>query len=153
MSFLALGGMSFQALGGISQRARMAYRDAVRSVTPTERPQRRLPAWAVAEGPFGIGLFDAGIVALVIAANEINVITGSGPGAVPLDLRAYLFGALLAMPILFRHRWPFQVMLACAALIFLSRWARWSAAAGPWRPRLPPGSGWPRRNARPRRAG
>jgi signal transduction histidine kinase len=86
MSFQALGGMSFQALGGISQRARMAYRDAVRSVTPTERPQRRLPAWAVAEGPFGIRLFDAGIVALVIAASEINVITGSGPGAVPLPL-------------------------------------------------------------------
>ena len=100
----------------------MAYRDAVRSVTsadgPRDDPPRRLPAWAVAEGPFGIRLFDAGIVALVIAATEINVITGSGPGAVPLDLRAYLFGALLAAPILFRHRWPFQVMLACAALIF-----------------------------------
>ena len=97
----------------------MAYRDAVRSVTPTERPQRRLPAWAVAEGPFGIRLFDVGVVALVIAATELDVITGSGPGAVALDLRAYLFGALLAVPILFRHRWPFQVMLACAALIFL----------------------------------
>ena len=96
----------------------MAYRDAVRSVTPADRPQRRLPAWAVAEGPFGVRLFDVGIVALVIAAIEINVITGSGPGAVPLDLRAYLLGALLAVPILFRHRWPFQVMLACAALIF-----------------------------------
>ena len=36
----------------------------------------------------------------------------------PLNLRAYLLGALLAVPILFRHRWPFQVMLACAALIF-----------------------------------
>ena len=100
----------------------MAYRDAVRSATTAEGPQngtsRRLPAWAVAEGPFGIRLFDVGIVALVIAATEINVITGSGPGAVPLDLRAYLLGALLAAPILFRHRWPFQVMLACAALIF-----------------------------------
>ena len=96
----------------------MAYRDAVRSVTRADRPRRRLPAWAVAEGPFGVRLFDVGIVALVIAAIEINVITGSGPGAVPLDLRAYLLGALLAVPILFRHRWPFQVMLACAALIF-----------------------------------
>jgi hypothetical protein len=72
----------------------------------------------VTEGPFGVRLFDVGIVALVIAAIEINVITGSGPGAVPLNLRAYLLGALLAAPILFRHRWPFQVMLACAALIF-----------------------------------
>jgi signal transduction histidine kinase len=96
----------------------MAYRDAVSSVTPTDGPQRRVPGWAVAEGPFGIRLFDVGIVALVIAAIELDVITGSGPGAVRLDLRAYLFGALLAAPILFRHRWPFQVMLACAALIF-----------------------------------
>jgi signal transduction histidine kinase len=96
----------------------MAYRDAVRSVTPADRPRRRLPAWAVAEGPFGVRLLDVGIVALVIVAIEINVITGSGPGAVPLDLRAYLLGALLAAPILFRHRWPFQVMLACATLIF-----------------------------------
>jgi hypothetical protein len=92
----------------------MTYRDAVRSVTRADRPQRRLPAWAVAEGPFAVRPFDIGIVALVIAAIEINVITGSGPGAVPLDLQAYLLGALLAVPILFRHRWPFQVMLACA---------------------------------------
>ena len=94
-------------------------------MTRPDRPQRRLPlwgrplpSWAVAEGPFGVRLFDVGIVVLVIAVIEINVITGSGPGAVPLNLRAYLLGALLAAPILFRHRWPFQVMLACAALIF-----------------------------------
>jgi signal transduction histidine kinase len=96
----------------------MAYRDAVSSVTPADGPRRRLPAWAAAEGPFGIRFFDVGIVALVIVAIEINVITGSGPGAVPLDLRAYLFGALLAVPILFRHRYPFQVMIASAVLIF-----------------------------------
>jgi signal transduction histidine kinase len=96
----------------------MAYRDAVRSVTPADAPRRRLPAWAAAEGPFGIRLLDVGIVALVIVAIEINVITGNGPGAVPLDLRAYLFGALLAAPILFRHRYPFQVMIASAVLIF-----------------------------------
>jgi signal transduction histidine kinase len=96
----------------------MAYRDAVSSVSPADRTQRRLPGWAVAEGPFGIRLFDVGVVALVIAATELDVITGSGAGAVRLDLRAYLLGALLAVPILFRHRWPFQVMLACAALIF-----------------------------------
>ena len=96
----------------------MTYRDAV-SVTRADRPQRRLPSWVVAEGPFGVRLFDVGIVALVIAAIEINVAVGNGPGAVPLDLRAYLFGALLAAPILFRHRWPFQVMIASAVLIFV----------------------------------
>jgi hypothetical protein len=48
-------------------------------------PRRSLPAWAVAEGPFGVRLFDAGVVALVIAVIEVNVITGGGPGAVPLN--------------------------------------------------------------------
>jgi hypothetical protein len=48
-----------------------------RSVTPPDGPRRRLPAWAVAEGPFGVRLFDVGVVALVIAVIEINVITGT----------------------------------------------------------------------------
>jgi hypothetical protein len=105
-------------MAGIPLEPVIAYRDAVSSVTLTRVPRRLLPAWAVAEGPFGIRLFDAGLVVLVIAAIEVNVIVGSGPGAVPLNLTAYLVGALLAVPILFRHRWPFQVMLASAALIF-----------------------------------
>jgi signal transduction histidine kinase len=73
----------------------------------------------VAEGPFGIRLFDMVIVLLVIVAIELNVIVGSGPGAVPLNLRAQLIGGALALPILFRHRWPFQVMITTAVLIFL----------------------------------
>jgi signal transduction histidine kinase len=107
-----------RAAAGIPLGAVIAYRDAVGSVTPIGAPQRRLPPWAVAEGPFGVRLFDVGIVVLVIAALEINITVGSGPGAVPLDLGAYLVGALLAVPILFRHRWPFQVMIATAAAIF-----------------------------------
>ena len=59
------------------------------------------------------------IVLLVIVAIELNVIVGSGPGAVPLNLRAQLIGGALALPILFRHRWPFQVMITTAVLIFL----------------------------------
>jgi signal transduction histidine kinase len=78
----------------------------------------RLPGWAVAEGPFGVRLFDVGIVALVIAAIEINVQTGGGAGAVALNAAAYLFGALLAVPILFRHRWPLQVLIASAVVMF-----------------------------------
>ena len=73
----------------------------------------------MAEGPFGIRLFDVVIVLLVIVAIELNVIVGSGPGAVPLNLRAQLIGGALALPILFRHRWPFQVMITTAVLIFL----------------------------------
>ncbi len=88
------------------------------SVTPIGPPQRRLPPWAAAEGPFGVRLFDAGIVVLVIAALEVNITVGNGPGAVRLNLSAYLLGALLAVPILFRHRWPCQVMIATAVAIF-----------------------------------
>jgi signal transduction histidine kinase len=90
----------------------------VRSTTAAQAQRYRLPAWAVAEGPFGIRLLDVGIVHLVILAIEVNVIVGNGPGAVPLTLSAHLLGAALALPILFRHRWPFQVMIATAVLIF-----------------------------------
>jgi signal transduction histidine kinase len=79
---------------------------------------RTLPGWGVREGPFGIRLFDVGVVALVIVAIEVNVVTGGGPAAVPLNAWAYLFGALLAVPILFRHRWPLQVLIASAVVMF-----------------------------------
>jgi signal transduction histidine kinase len=72
----------------------------------------------VAEGPFGIRLVDVAITLLVILAIEVNVTVGTGPGAVPLNLTAHLLGASLALPILFRHRYPFQVVLATAVLIF-----------------------------------
>jgi signal transduction histidine kinase len=79
---------------------------------------RTLAGWGVREGPFGIRLFDVGVVALVIVAIEVNVVNGGGPGAVPLNGWAYLFGALLAVPILFRHRWPLQVLIASAVVMF-----------------------------------
>jgi signal transduction histidine kinase len=79
---------------------------------------RVLAGWGVREGPFGIRLFDVGVVALVIVAIEVNVVNGGGPGAVPLNAWAYLFGALLAVPILFRHRWPLQVLIASAVMMF-----------------------------------
>ncbi len=71
--------------------------------------------WMVREGPFGVRLFDVSVVALVIAVIEVNVIDGGGPGAGPLTGTAYLYGALLAVPIVFRHRWPFPVLIASAA--------------------------------------
>ncbi|MGH3199570.1 MAG: hypothetical protein ACRDOH_15775 [Streptosporangiaceae bacterium] len=51
----------------------------MRSTTAAQAPRYRLPAWAVAEGSFGIRLLDVGIVHLVIVAIEINVIVGNGP--------------------------------------------------------------------------
>ena len=80
---------------------------------------RILPAWAVADGPAGVRAVDAGIVALAIVAIELNVKAGGGPGAASLDPAAYLLGALLAVPILFRRRWPLRVLLASTALMVL----------------------------------
>jgi signal transduction histidine kinase len=77
-----------------------------------------LPGWAVAPGPFGVRILDAAIVAVVIVAIELNVIVGGGFGAVPLNTTAYLLGALLAVPILFRRRWPSQVLIACSVGMF-----------------------------------
>jgi signal transduction histidine kinase len=78
-----------------------------------------LPAWAVADGPAGIRAVDVGIVVVVVVAVELNVAVGNGPGAAALNLAAYLLGALLAVPILFRRRWPFRVLLASTALMVL----------------------------------
>ena len=78
-----------------------------------------MPAWAVADGPAGVRAVDAGIVALAIVAIELNVKAGGGPGAASLDPAAYLLGALLAVPILFRRRWPLRVLLASTALMVL----------------------------------
>jgi len=110
-------------------------------VTATGRTWR---GWGVREGPFGIRLFDVGVVALVIVAIEVNVVTGGGPGAVPLNAWAYLFGALLAVPILFRHRWPLRVLIASAVVrsfyyIFARR--NISPAPGVLRPALRRGGG------------
>jgi signal transduction histidine kinase len=80
---------------------------------------RILPAWAVADGPAGVRAVDVGIVALAIVAIELNVKAGGGPGAASLDPAAYLLGALLAVPILFRRRWPLRVLLASTALMVL----------------------------------
>jgi signal transduction histidine kinase len=96
------------------------------------RQRLRLPGWAVAEGPFGVRLFDVGIVALVIAAIEINVVNGGGGGSVPLNNKAYLFGALLAIPILFRHRRPLQVLIASAVvMLFYYIFARRNISPAP----------------------
>jgi signal transduction histidine kinase len=67
----------------------------------------------------GIRWIDAGAAALVAVLVELNVVVGGGPGAVPLNAVAYLLGAVLAVPILFRHRWPLGSLLGCSALVLL----------------------------------
>jgi signal transduction histidine kinase len=65
----------------------------------------------------GIRLVDVGAFAAVLIAVEIGVATGGGPGARPLNTAAYLGGAVLVIPVLFRHRWPLRVLIACAVLL------------------------------------
>ena len=55
---------------------------------------------------------------MVIGLIEIEVVTGYGPGASPLDWQAYLLGAVLALPIVLRRKWPLGVLIACSVLLF-----------------------------------
>jgi signal transduction histidine kinase len=70
-------------------------------------------------GRFGIRLGDVGMTLVVLVAVELSVATGNGPGAAPLDARAYLLGAVLVLPVLLRNRYPRFPLLACSALLLL----------------------------------
>jgi signal transduction histidine kinase len=97
----------------VARRARVTYRDGVG------------PLNGVATGPrqplqaLGIRWIDVGAAALVGVLVELNVVVGGGPGAAPLNAVAYVFGAVLAVPILFRHRWPLGSLIACSVLLLL----------------------------------
>jgi signal transduction histidine kinase len=67
----------------------------------------------------GIRWVDAGAAVVVAVLVELNVVVGGGPGAAPLNTLAYVLGAVLAVPILFRHRWPLGSLLGCSALVLL----------------------------------
>jgi signal transduction histidine kinase len=86
---------------GIPQRSLVAYGDGVGRL----------------RGMLGIRLVDVGAFAAVLIAVEIGVATGGGPGARPLNLAAYLGGAVLVVPVLFRHKWPLRVLIACSVLL------------------------------------
>jgi signal transduction histidine kinase len=70
-------------------------------------------------GPFGIRVADALLTVVVAGAVELNVYVGGGPGTAPLSAFTFVFGAVLALPILARRRWPLAVLLACTALMLL----------------------------------
>ena len=67
----------------------------------------------------GIRPVDIGITVAVIAAVELNVAVATGPNQMPLDALSYVFGALIAVPILLRRRWPFGVLIACSVLLLV----------------------------------
>ena len=72
-----------------------------------------------AHGPLGIRLGDVGMTLLVLLAVELNVATGGGPGAAPLNAVAYLLGGILVLPVLVRNRYPRFELIACSVLLLL----------------------------------
>jgi signal transduction histidine kinase len=70
----------------------------------------------------GIRLVDVGAFAAVLAAVEVLVATGGGPGAHPLNTAAYVAGGILVLPVLLRHKWPLHVLIACAVLLLFYYW-------------------------------
>ena len=97
----------------MARRARVTYLDGVGPLNGVAtRPRQLLQA-------LGIRWIDAGAAALVAVLVELNVVVGGGAGAAPLNTRAYVLGAVLAVPILFRHRWPLASLLGCSALVLL----------------------------------
>src|SRR5215472_14988652 len=56
---------------------------------------------------------------LVLLAVELDVATGSGPGAAPLNAVAYLLGAILVLPVLVRNRFPRFELIACSVLLLI----------------------------------
>ena len=67
----------------------------------------------------GIRLIDVGATLVVVFVVELNVATGGGAGAAPLNPLAYVFGGILALPVLLRRKWPLQVLIACTVLLFI----------------------------------
>ena len=61
--------------------------------------------------PLDIRKGDLILVAIVIAVIELNVAVGGGSGAAPLDALSYTIGAVIALPLLLRRRWPRAVLL------------------------------------------
>jgi signal transduction histidine kinase len=97
----------------VARRPRVTYRDGVGPLNGgATRPRQLLQG-------LGIRWIDVGAAALVAVLVELNVVVGGGPGAAPLNAVAYVFGAVLAVPILFRRRWPLGSLIACAVLLFL----------------------------------
>jgi signal transduction histidine kinase len=67
----------------------------------------------------GIRLVDVGATVIVAVVVELNVATGGGAGSYPLNALAYVLGGILAIPVLFRRKWPLPVLIACSVLLFI----------------------------------
>jgi signal transduction histidine kinase len=68
----------------------------------------------------GIRLTDVFATVVVALVVDLNVEFGGGAGARPLNTLAYVLGAILALPVLLRRKWPLQVLVACSVLLLVS---------------------------------
>ena len=67
----------------------------------------------------GIQGVDVALTAVVSGAVELFVAAGSGPGQRPLNAEAFVLGGAIALPVLFRRRWPVRVLIACSLLLIV----------------------------------
>src|SRR4051794_10623077 len=86
---------------GMSAGAARPYRDAMRLRVP----------WSD-------GWSDAGLAALTAAVNVALVHTSNEPRALHANLLADALAVVMAVPILYRRRWPLGVLIATAVLLF-----------------------------------
>jgi signal transduction histidine kinase len=86
----------------VSERVGVAYGDGV----------------GILRERLGIRPVDVGAVLVIMIAVEINVVVGGGAGAKPLNVAAYVAGAVLVLPVLLRHKWPLPALIGCAVLLF-----------------------------------
>ncbi len=70
----------------------------------------------------GIRLIDVAATIVVAAAVELDVTVATGPGQQPLNATAYVFGAVVTLPVLLRRRWPRGVLIACSLLLLSYYW-------------------------------
>jgi signal transduction histidine kinase len=85
-------------------------------------PGGRAARWATAPlRPAGLGIrpVDLAAALAVIIAVELTSAVATGPGQRPLNALAWAFGAVVAVPVAARHRWPREVLIACSALLMV----------------------------------
>jgi signal transduction histidine kinase len=105
---------------------RVAYGDGVSRLDGLGGRLAAWSAWAMAPvrpgtapGRPGIRPVDVAAVIVVITAVELNIAVAAGPGQRPLNALAYAFGAVVAVPILVRHRWPREALIGCSLLLLV----------------------------------
>ena len=109
--------MAYGAVRAIPRSRWVAYLDGVGTARAAPVPGAALRRLRNA---LGLRWSDVAATGLVAAAVELNVVVGGGSGAAPLDALSYLLGVVMAVPILFRRRWPLGVLIACSVLLFVS---------------------------------